>query len=129
MITLFNRNTNEKLAYLDDVIIEDSIQITRKINGEFTLSFEILEDDLKTIYLESEGYVLCDGYYFDIKYIEKDHSDTLTYRIECEHVSYRLIESEVEYYTLDGTPLEILTDILSETEFTTGELASTRVSC
>lgn len=127
MISLFSRSTNEKMAYLDDVIIEDSLQITRKINGEFILSFELLEDDLKSIYLKSEGYILCDGYYFDIKYIEKEHSDNLTYRIECEHVSYRLIESEVEYYTFDGTPIEILTDILSETEFTPGEIESTEV--
>ncbi|MDW7669899.1 MAG: phage tail spike protein, partial [Bacillota bacterium] len=127
MITLFNRSTNEKIAYLDDVIIEDSIQITRKINGEFTLSFELLEDDLKRIYLESEGYILCDGYYFDIKYIEKEHSDTLTYRIECEHVSYRLIENEIEYYTFDGTPSQILTDILSGTEFSAGVIDSTEV--
>lgn len=128
MITLFNRNTNEKIAYLDDVIIEDTIQITRKINGEFTLSFEILEDDLKTIYLDSEGYILCDGYYFDIKYIEKEHSDTLTYRIECEHVSYRLIENEVEYYTFDGTPSQILTDILSGTEFSVDDIDSTAIT-
>lgn len=124
MITLFNKSTNEKMAYLDDVITEDSIQITRKINGEFNLSFELLEDDLKSIYLESEGYILCDGYCFDIKYIEKEHSDTLTYRIECEHASYRLIEDEVEYYTYDGTPTQILTNILLETEFTPGEIDS-----
>jgi hypothetical protein len=128
LITLFNKSTNEKIAYLDDVVIEDSIQITRQINGEFTLSFELLEDDLKSIYLESEGYILCDGYYFDIKYIEKEHSDTLTYRIECEHVSYRLIENEVEYYTFDGTPSQILTDILSGTEFSAGAINSTAIT-
>jgi hypothetical protein len=116
------------MAYLDDLIIEDSIQITRKINGEFTLSFELLEDDLKSIYLDSEGYILCDGYYFDIKYIEKEHSDTLTYRIECENVSYRLIENEVEYYTFDGTPSQILTDILSGTEFSAGAIDSTAIT-
>jgi hypothetical protein len=127
LISLFNKSTNEKIAYLDDLIIEDTIQITRKINGEFTLSFEIMEDDLKTIYLDSEGYILCNGYYFDIKYIEKEHSDTLTYRIECEHVSYRLIESEVEYYTYDGTPSQILANILSGTEFSTGEIESTDI--
>ena len=54
MITLYSKNTNIKLAYLNDIIIEDSIEITRKINGEFTLKFEVLEDNLKCGYFEEE---------------------------------------------------------------------------
>ena len=120
MITLYDKNTNAKLAYLDDVIIEDSIEITRKINGEFTLKFEVLEDKLKCEYFESENYIAVDKFYFDIAYIEQTHSDSVTYRIECEHVTYRLIEEEKEFYTYDGTPEQILSDILMETEFIVG---------
>ena len=120
MITLYSKNTNAKLAYLDDIIIEDSIEITRKINGEFILKFEVLEDSLKCEYFKSEGYIAVDKSYFDIAYIEQIHSDSVTYRIECEHVTYRLIEEEKEFYTYDGTPTQILTDILTDTNFTVG---------
>ena len=120
MITLYDKNTNAKLAYLDDIIIEDAIEITRKINGEFILKFEVLEDNLKCGYFEAENYIAVDKAYFDITYIEQIHSDSVTYRIECEHVTYRLIEEEKEFYTYDGTPEQILSDILMETEFIVG---------
>ena len=104
LITLYSKNTNTKLAYLDDIIIEDSIEVTRKINGEFTLKFDVLEDNLKCGYFWDENYVAIDNFYFDIVYIEQIHSESVTYRIECEHVTYRLIEDEKEFYTYDGTP-------------------------
>jgi hypothetical protein len=120
LITLHDKIHNTKLAYLDDIIIEDSIEITRKINGEFILKFEVLEDNLICEYFESENYIAVDKAYFDIAYIEQIHSDSVTYRIECEHVTYRLIEEEKEFYTYDGTPTQILTDILTGTIFTVG---------
>ena len=127
MITLHDKNTNTKLAYLDDIIIEDSIKITRKINGEFTLTFEVLEDNLKCGYFESENYIAVDKFYFDIVYIEQIHSETVTYRIECEHVTYRLIEEEKEFYTYDGTPAQMLSDILTGTDFTVGTVEPTTI--
>ncbi len=128
MITLYNKTTKDKLAYLDDIIIEDTIEITRKINGEFTLKFEALEANLKSEYFESETYISVDGYYFDIAYIEQVHSDKVTYRIECEHVTYRLINDTKQFYTYDGTPAEILADVLSGTDFTVGNVDSTDVT-
>lgn len=127
MITLFDKATKSKLALLDDIIIEDSISITRQINGEFSLRFEALEADLKSEYFQSEAYVDVDGCYFDIAYVEQLHSDVLNYSIECEHVTYRLIAEEVPYYTFDGTPSEILSDILTGTEFLPGQIDSTEV--
>lgn len=128
MITLYDKNTNMKLAYLDDIIIENSIEITRKINGEFTLKFDVLEDNLKCGYFESENYIAVDDFYFDIVYIEQTHSDSVTYRIECEHVTYRLIEEEKEFYTYDGTPIQILSDILIDTDFTVGTVEPTNIT-
>ena len=128
MITLHDKNTNTKLAYLDDIIIEDSIEITRKINGEFILKFEVLEDNLKCEYFESENYIVVDKSYFDIAYIEQIHSDSVTYRIECEHVTYRLIEYEKEFYTYDGTPTQILSDILAGTVFIVGTVEPTGIT-
>jgi len=128
LITLYDKNTNAKLAYLDDIIIEDSIEITRKINGEFILKFEVLEDNLKCGYFESDNYIAVDKFYFDVIYIEQIHSDSVAYRIECEHVTYRLIEDEKEFYTYDGTPLQILTDILTGTEFLVGTVEPTNIT-
>ena len=120
MITLHDKNTNTKLAYLDDIIIEDSIEITRKINGEFILKFEVLEDNLKCEYFESENYIAVDKSFSDIAYIEQMHYDSVSDSIECEHITYRLIEDEKEFYTFDGTPAQILSDILTDTKFTVG---------
>lgn len=128
MITLYDKTTNKKLAYLDDIIIEDTIEITRKINGEFTLKFEALEENLKSEYFEAETYISVDGYYFDIAYIEQVHADKVTYRIECEHVTYRLINDTKDFYTYDGTPTEILADILADTDFTVGTIYSTNIT-
>jgi hypothetical protein len=128
LITLYDKNTNLKLAYLDDIIIEDTIEITRKINGEFILKFEALEANLKSEYFEDEAYITVDGNHFDIAYIEKVHSDEVTYRIECEHITYRLINDTKEFYTYDGTPEEILGDILTGTEFTVGTIDSIDVT-
>ncbi len=128
MITLYSKNTNTKLAYLNDIIIEDSIEITRKINGEFTLRFEVLEDNLKCGYFEDENFIAVDNFYFDIVYIEQIHSESVTYRIECEHVTYRLIEDEKEFYTYDGTPAQILSDILTGTGFTVGTVEPSTIT-
>jgi hypothetical protein len=128
LITLYDKNTNAKLAYLDDIIIEDTIEITRKINGEFILKFEVLEDNLKCGYFEAENYIAVDKAYFDITYIEQIHSDSVTYRLECEHVTYRLIEEEKEFYTYDGTPAQILSDILTDTDFTVDTVEPTGIT-
>ena len=128
MITLYSKDSNTKLAYLNDIIIEDTIEITRKINGEFILRFEVLEDNLKCGYFESENYIAVDKFYFDIVYIEQIHSDSVTYRIECEHITYRLIEDEKEFYTYDGTPTQILSDILTDTDFTVGTVEPTTIT-
>jgi len=128
LIILYDKTTNEKLAYLDNIIIEDTIEITRKINGEFTLKFEALEANLKSEYFEAETYISVDGYYFDIAYIEQVHADEVTYRIECEHITYRLINDTKEFYTYDGTPTEILADIFADTDFIVGTIDSTNIT-
>ena len=128
MVTLYSKNTNTKLAYLNDIIIEDSIEVTRKINGEFTLKFDVLEDNLKCGYFDEENYIAVDNFYFDIVYIEQIHSESVTYRIECEHVTYRLIEDEKEFYTYDGTPVQILSDILAGTEFIVGTVEPSTIT-
>lgn len=127
MITLFDSSTNSKLAYLDGMIIEESLSITRQVNGEFTLKFEALESEMKSEYFQSDCYVQIDGHYFDLVYVEQQHSDELSYRIECEHVSYRLIDRQVPYYTFDGTTYEIISNILLDTDFQVGQIDSSEV--
>ncbi|MCF8020904.1 MAG: phage tail protein [Vallitaleaceae bacterium] len=123
---LYDKNTNTKLAILDN-IIDDSASITRSINREFTFTFEAHEKEMKSEFFESETYVAIDDKLFDLKSVETDHNIKVIYSIDCEHVFYRLIDYELEYYTFDGTPTQIMNDILFGTEFTLGTIDFTEI--
>ena len=73
-----------------------------------------------------EGAVFeLDNDYFDLVYYSKNQNQdgTLTIDVEAEHISYRLNDYTVDYFTKIGTPAEILTDILANTGFTIGTVA------
>ena len=110
------------LAILDN-IIEDSAKIKRVVNGEFTFTFKAFEKELKSEFFEGDTYVVVDGQAFDIAYIEQSHGNSIEYTLECEHVNYRLNDGEVNIvpsFAFTGTPTQILTAILADTEFTVG---------
>ena len=118
---LYNKS-GQRLAILDN-IIKDTAIIKRVVNGEFTFSFEAYEKALKSEYFLEENTLLVDGQVFDIKYVEQKHSSDIRYSMQCEHVSYRMEDGEDNQYAsyvYIGTPREILTDILSGTEFMVG---------
>ncbi len=121
---LYDKNKN-LLAVLDN-IIQDSARIRRVINGEFIFEFDAFEKELKSEYFHEENMIVIDGQTFDISYIEQKHEDNnITYRIKCEHVNYRLIDGEENYYTaytFIGTPSQILANILQGTPFTVGQI-------
>ncbi|MDD3288110.1 MAG: hypothetical protein PHX43_03795 [Alphaproteobacteria bacterium] len=117
------------LATLDN-IIKDSAEVERTVNGPFIFSFEALEAELKSEYFASDSMVLVEDQFFDVKYVEQLHSDDIRYTIQCEHVNYRLEDgSENLYptYAYTGTPTQILTNILSGTEFSVGTVDFTAV--
>src|SRR5690606_25117326 len=106
------------LATLDN-IIQDSALIKRVINGEFIFEFEAFEKELKSEYFQEDNIIVIDGQSFDISYIEQQHTTEVTYKLKCEHVNYRLLDGEQNYYNsyaFVGTPTQILTDILQGTD-------------
>lgn len=122
MYPVLYNSSNTKVAVLDN-IIDETATITRKINGQFTFGFQAHEKELKSEYFNFEGYVAVGDKLFDIKYVQTDHNTSVVYNLDCEHVSYRLIDYELESYTYYGTPTQILTNILSGTGFTVGTVS------
>lgn len=117
-------DSGDLLGILDN-IIKDSSSILRVINGEFTFTFQAYEKELKSEYFDTDNKIIVNNQTFDIAYIEQMHEIEVSYSIECEHVSYRLIENPYTTYAFTGTPTEILTDILSGTDFSVGTVEFT----
>lgn len=125
---LYDSNGN-KLSILDN-LIDDTVSIKRVVNGEFTLTFNAYERELKSEYFYTENSIVIEDQTFDIKYIEQEHRDDITYKIQCEHVNYRLQDGEAnthKTYTKIGTPKQILEDVLVGTGFTVGTVSFTDI--
>ena len=114
------------LAVLD-TIVDDTAAIYEKINTDYTFNFEMYAHELKSEYIVVDNIAEADNQYFDIKYISVNHDieDKVLYEVEAEHVSYRLLDEELTFYSLLGTPTEILTDLLIGTDFTVGTIEFT----
>lgn len=97
---------------------------TEKINADNTLDFSVRIKSGLAGYINETNVIELDGDYFDIAWYRKEQQSdgTLVVSVECEHVSYRLNNSiyNVEYFTMTGTPTELLTAILDGTEFSVG---------
>ena len=118
-----------QLAILDN-IIKDSANVKRVVNGEYTFSFDAVEKELKSEYFNPDNNLVVSGQTFDIKYTEQKHDIGVIYSIECEHVNYRLMDGEENVYpsyAFTGTPSQILTNILTGTEFNVGAVDYTGV--
>ena len=97
---------------------------TEKINADNTLNFSIRVKSGLAGYINETNVIELDGDYFDIAWYRKEQQSdgTLMVSVECEHTSYRLNDSiyNVEYFTMTGTPAEILAAILDGTGFSAG---------
>ena len=125
---LYN-SSGQVLAVLDN-IIKETASIKRVVNGEFTFAFEAYEKELKSEYFKPDNNIVVDDQTFDIKYIEQNHETDVKYSIQCEHVNYRLEDGDENLYSTyayTGTPKQILTNILSGTEFNVGTIQFTDV--
>ena len=125
---LYN-SSGQVLAVLDN-IIKETASIKRVVNGEFTFAFEAYEKELKSEYFNPDNNIVVDDQTFDIKYIEQNHETDVKYSIQCEHVNYRLEDGDENLYSTyayTGTPKQILTNILSGTEFNVGTVEFTDV--
>ena len=124
MVSLYNRINRQRTAYLDNNIIKDSFIVTQAVNGELTAAFNCIPSEYIDVgnIVSHESYIEVGNLLFDICYAETRHSSELIYAIECEHITYRLINREPTRFSHQGAPREILTDILSGTEFSAGDV-------
>ena len=123
---LYN-SSGELLAVLDN-IIQDTAQISRVVNGKYILTIEAFEKDLKSEYFQAGNVIKIDDQMFDISYIEQIHNIDIVYKMECEHVHYRLEDGEdnlYEVYTYTGSPASMLADVLAGTDFSAGTVEFT----
>ena len=116
---IFDSN-NIELATLNNIT---SNSLKRRVNSFYEFNFQCYEEEFKSEYIQFENYIQTDGDAFDIAYInESDVNNSPYYDVKCEHVFYRLHDDATKKnnYALSGTPTEILTDLLSGTDFTVG---------
>ncbi len=103
--------------------------ITEELNGAYTFDFEYVIDDEKSQYMQVGNIVEVENNYFRICYTEESRNadDTLTISVSCEHIVYDLIEQELDYYTVDGTATQMLETLLSDTDFTVGDVETSEI--
>ena len=101
--------------------------VSREINGEYVFTFTAPYQELKTQYIDTDNSVVVDGQTFDIVYYDESHDldGKIEYNVEAWHVFYRLKKDDLDYFTKDGTPAEILAEILSGTDFSVGTVEFT----
>ncbi|AKL96610.1 phage minor structural protein [Clostridium aceticum] len=121
MIQIREKSSSKRLAYLEKAM--ESL-VEEEINRGFVLSFSHPIDNIKSQYIHYENIVEVDNNYFNIAYYVPRRSEDgeLMIDVECEHVSYDLNDPEydLEFFTVDGTPTQILTQLLAGTPFTIG---------
>lgn len=120
MIRVLNSSL-ELQAILTNIISANRFE---EINGENTLAFSAILDAKTSTYIDENTVFELNDDYFDIAYFKKDiiADGTRNIEVEAEHISYRLNNPDYdkEYFTVIGTPTEILTAILNGTGFSVG---------
>ena len=116
---IFDSN-NIELATLNNIT---SNSLKRRVNSFYEFNFQCYEEEFKSEYIQFTNYIQTDDETFDIAYIDVSNvNNSPYYDVKCEHVFYRLHDDATKKnnYALSGTPTEILTDLLSGTDFTVG---------
>ena len=108
-----------------------SASLTDKLSGECTLSFSVLASRSESL---STGMVAeLDGQYYNIVRVKKQITNGFPVTTaECEHISYLLNDERYNLVTFvfEGTPMEGLNQLLSDTPFSVGICEATeRVEC
>ncbi|GEM_PF-2399897 len=118
ILEIINKNY-ETLAYLNN--IENGI-VREVVNGEYTIRFTAIIEELKTDFLYDENNLIkYDNDYFNIIFIEEEHTsdNMLKVYVDCEHISYDLIkQTKLEYIENDRSAIYVMNDILANTGFT-----------
>ncbi|CEG23122.1 Prophage endopeptidase tail [Planococcus massiliensis] len=126
-ITIRDNDTYEELGVAYDLM---NTSIYEEINNKFTLDFNILPY-FNVYRIMHPNFVELNGNYFRIRRIEKKRTNSLMMAISCEHISYELnnpyeldaANEDIELpddYPYEGTPREILEEMLQGTRFSIG---------
>lgn len=103
--------------YWDDIIEES-------INKEYYLTFTTIIDGDKSEYIANDNIIEADGNYFQIVYFQKQRTSSgeLLIQVEAWQVAMDLNDPayNLDTFTEDDTPTNILTAILAGTGFTVG---------
>ena len=96
-----------------------SCDVSDRLCGEKTLSFETrMSNGLETMREDEKYTVEFENDIYDVVSFEKKMSGSLYYiKLDCEHVSYRLNDTELEMFSRTGTCGEILIELLKGTGF------------
>jgi len=99
-------------------INEISPTIREEINGEYTLDFSAIIDEDKPITADDEFEL---DNRFQVATLDSENTgEGLYYNLSCEHVSYQLIDHELDNFANSGTVSDHLTALFTDTPFTVG---------
>lgn len=106
------------LAFLNNLT---EATVKEALNGEYTLSFVATIDHLKTDFLyDEENLINYDDDLFRVAMLEEihDEDDMLTVSVECEHISYDLINNVMSDFNYTYTSAaEVMSNCLLGTDF------------
>lgn len=118
MLKIVNTN-GTVLAYLNNSL---QGKIKEGLNGEYVLTFLATIDPLKTDFLYDEKNLIeYNDDLFKISSIQEVHDEEnmLTVAVDCEHISYKLIDFEMNDFIKENvTALQAMTSVLVGTGFT-----------
>lgn len=119
-VIVSKNDLNTPLAYLNN-IQDDDCTISKSINGEDTLSFTAIIEELKTDFLYDENnLILVDDDLYKPLVLEEEHHDSglLTVHVECEHISYELLDKIMQSFVYtDKDIVTVITACLLGTDF------------
>lgn len=118
MSKIYLINGNDRAA-LDH--IGSGAALTESLNGEQTLKFTVLPDDLDKI--SETTLIEYDGQYYDPAALKRTGNSLAVFaEVSAEHVTYRLNRPEynVQSLNLGGTYAQVLARVLDGTDFTPG---------
>lgn len=115
---------NSSFAELATINAANSASRKEMLNKDNVLNFSLFVKSGLAPYITEDNCVSLDNDYFDIVYYKKDQQGDgkLIVDVECEHISYRLNDYSVEYFSETGTPPYILGKILEGTGFSIGTI-------
>lgn len=121
MLRVFPHNwtdfTSNGLAVLNNAT---NVKVTKEINGDYSLTFDLNADDGKWQYINYNALILCEGQLFRVYKKNQKKDGSLTRTAECVHVSTSDLSAELIVNIPDlinKTPREIITAVLTSGKF------------